>query len=256
MRTCFMEMLYAAGFRRSKAACAATVEVERMSTPRPLIGLLHTAQIHVDTFDRLLSQHAARIELEHTVRPDWLERARSEGLSQGLHAEVAGHLEAASAHAAVVVCTCSTLGPIADDVAATGASVFRIDRPMMEAAARRSGTCLVAVCLESTIDPTTRLLEAAYRDAGREPNYEITPCFGAWSHFEAGDLDAFAASIADSIRPRLSAPGHGVGAVVLAQASMARAQPLLADAGVPILSSPELAATEALNRALLSERPR
>lgn len=226
-----------------------------MSTPRPRIAFLHTAKIHVETFDQILSEHAGQVELQHTVRSGWLERAQREGLSKDLRAAVSRHLEDASAGSAVVVCTCSTLGPIADEIAATGASVFRIDRPMMEAAVRYDGTCLVAVCLKSTIDPTSQLLESAYRDSGREADYEITACLDAWSHFEAGDLDAFAASIADSLRTRLGR-GDRVGCVVLAQASMARAEPLLADVDVPVLSSPALAATEALDRALGRTRTR
>ncbi|MDG2303404.1 MAG: hypothetical protein P8R42_01925 [Candidatus Binatia bacterium] len=220
-----------------------------MSTPLPRIAFLHTAKIHIETFDRLLAEHVGQVELQHTVRPDWLERAQREGLSGDLRTAVSRHLEEMSTHAAVVVCTCSTLGPIADEIAAAGAPVFRIDRPMIEAAVRCDGTCVVAVCLESTIDPTSQLLEDAYREAGRKADYEITPCLDAWPHFEAGDLDAFAAAIANSLRVRLGR-GDRVGCIVLAQASMARAEPLLAEVGVPVLSSPALAATEALARSL------
>jgi len=202
----------------------------------------------VGTFERLLGAHRTEVELRHGVRSDWLQRAQAEGLSTELRAEVARHLEEATARAAVVVCTCSTLGPVADDVASAHPSVFRIDRPMMEAAARCGGTCVVALCLDSTIGPTSELFEDVCRGLRRDPHYEIASCAKAWPHFEAGDLARFAAEIAATVRSRLAALPRA-GSVVLAQASMAAAVPLLADAPVPILSSPKLAAEEALRRA-------
>ena len=219
-----------------------------MSNPLPIIELLHTAGVHVHTFDALLRPHAAEVALRHEVRPDWLARARGGGLTTDLRIEVAQHLAQAAARAATVVCTCSTLGPVADEVARTHPSVLRIDRPMMEEAARTPGTCVVAVCLASTIGPTTELLIRAHRARGRAPDYEIADCTSAWPHFEAGDAGRYAAGIARVVESRVAAL-PGASCVVLAQASMAAAEPLLERLAIPVLSSPRLAAREALARA-------
>ncbi len=213
----------------------------------PTIEFLHTAEVHVETFDELLSRRQTTVRLHHEVRTDWLDRAREGGLTSELRAEVALHLHEAARRSSVVVCTCSTLGPIADDVGEEKAAVFRIDRPMMERAARIDGPCLVAVCLESTIEPTSHLLVDAYQQVGRTPDYEIVRCLDAWRHFEAGDAAQFAGTIAAGVRGSVS---HATppGCVVLAQASMACAETALSGLGVPALSSPRMAAEEALRR--------
>ena len=55
-------------------------------------------------------------------------------------------------------------------------------------------------------------------------------------------MEGYAACIAAAVRQAL--PGPSV--IVLAQASMAGAVPLLADAGVPVLSSPRLGVAAAI----------
>lgn len=222
-----------------------------MPQTKPIIEFLHTADVHVGTFETLLEPHAADMGLRHEVRADWLARAQQEGVSAELHSEVRQHLTGAAERAAVVVCTCSTLGPIADEVAQVRPSVFRIDRPMMEAAARIGGTCLVAVCVEATIRPTTDLLAEVCWPG--EAAYEIALCADAWPYFEAGDTRRYAQTIARRVKERLA----GLSAarcVILAQGSMAVAEPLLADADLPILCSPQLAAEEAVARIRRTER--
>lgn len=214
----------------------------------PTIEFLHTADLHVTTFEDLLADRASDVRLRHVVRSDWLERARNEGLSARLHDAVSAHLRAAAERADVVVCTCSTLGPVADAIAIEDRSVFRIDRPMMEAAAREPGTCLIAICLESTIAPTTALYEEACRATAATPRHAIANCEAAWPHFEAGDAARFAATIADGVREAL-AETTDAGCVVLAQASMACAEALLSDLSLPVFSSPRMAALEAIRRA-------
>lgn len=222
-----------------------------MAAP-PTIEFLHTAEVHVATFEHLLADRASEVRLRHEVRADWLERARNEGLSRPLDDAVATHLRAAAERADVVVCTCSTLGPVADRIGDEGRAVFRIDRPMMEAAAGEPGTCVVAVCLQSTITPTTDLYERVCRTNAADSRHTIANCMSAWPHFEAGDPDRFAATIADSVRKALAGTPDA-GCVVLAQASMACAETLLSDLRVPVFSSPRMAAREAIRRACPSD---
>jgi hypothetical protein len=67
---------------------------------------------------------------------------------------------------------------------------------------------------------------------------------GAWTHFEAGDMTRYANVIADAVRPVVEAGKPDC--VVLAQASMAPAEPLLKELGLPVLSSPRLGVLKAL----------
>lgn len=66
-----------------------------------------------------------------------------------------------------------------------------------------------------------------------------------WPLFEAGERTAFEAAIAGGVRDAVR-DIPGLGAVVLAQGSMAGAAGLLADLGIPVLASPELALACAL----------
>ena len=63
-------------------------------------------------------------------------------------------------------------------------------------------------------------------------------------------MDAYARTIADTIRAELR--NGKPNCIVLAQGSMAVAEPLLSDVGLPVLSSPRLGVLRALQ--LLSER--
>lgn len=101
------------------------------------------------------------------------------------------------------------------------------------------------MCLESTRSATVALFEKACKEAGRTPAHRVVLCREAWSYFEKGDTQSFAASIAGAIRDQFAADGQP-SCIVLAQASMAVAEPLLADIGVPVYSSPKLAVAEVL----------
>jgi hypothetical protein len=218
----------------------------------PRILCLHTADIHVGTFGRLYAEMAPGVEVTHAVRADWLAEARRTGLTGSLRAGVSAFLyEGASQHDAVL-CTCSTLGPIADAAQAVAPHIIRIDAPLMQKAATHTGTVLVAFCLESTRAPTLALLEATYARLGKPPRFEMVLSAEAWPFFEREDMEGFARSIAASVRKTATAIPD-LACIVLAQASMAVAEPLLADLAVPVYSSPRLA-VEATLRVIKSRR--
>ncbi len=201
---------------------------------------LHTADVHVETFGRLYASAAPDAVVTHVVRADWLDAARRDGLTDPLQADVAAFLVDSARANDAVLCTCSTLGPIAETAQTAMPNIVRIDRPVMDRAAAYDGVVLVAFCLESTRAATIAALEAAFARIGKGPRFDIVHCAGAWSFFECGNREGFAASIASTVRRELAA-AVAPAAVVLAQASMAVAEARLADCGVPVLSSPRLA---------------
>lgn len=72
--------------------------------------------------------------------------------------------------------------------------------------------------------------------------------------FKAGDNDAYASAINDAVRSKL-AEVSGVDSIVLAQASMRVAKAALADTGIPVHSSPVLAAQRCLGVVRTSPQP-
>jgi len=206
------------------------------------LTLLHTAQVHPDTFDALRDDTAPDAELNHLVRPDWLARAQG-GIDAALEDEIA---QAIAAARGPVLCTCTTLGPTA---AAHGA--IRIDQPMMTRAAdiatATGGAILMVYCLDSTLVPSVALLDAALEATGKPAKVHTLSLGQFWPLFEAGQSGAFAAVIAAGIRDAVPDVPN-LACVVLAQASMAGAAPLLSELDVPTLASPELALRAALGR--------
>lgn len=206
------------------------------------ITFLHTSPAHVATFDALLKDVAPQLTASHLVREDLLVRAQRDGLDDAaLIAGVRAALQSAAAHTRAVVCTCSTLGGLAE---ATRASVpiTRIDRAMADQAVQRGAPVLMVAAVQSTLQPTEQLLQSSAERLGVPLVLRPLWVEGAWPLFEAGQHEAYLAAIATAVRQH-ARPGD---TVVLAQASMAGAAGLLADTGLVVLSSPRLGVMEAL----------
>lgn len=203
------------------------------------IALLHTADIHVATFDRIFKDIGVDVQCDHHVDASLLDVARHAGL-EAARADVLARLDALG-DADAVLCTCSTLGPLVDEAAKSAAHIIRIDRPLMEKACADSATVLVALCLDSTRDASLDLLQDCAKTAGKHVNARVVVCADAWAFLEAGDMGAYAASIARSVKTRI-ATEPDIACIILAQASMQVAEAELADTGLAVFSAPVLAA--------------
>ncbi|UYV37037.1 hypothetical protein N4R57_19040 [Rhodobacteraceae bacterium D3-12] len=195
------------------------------------LTLLHTSPAHCPTFTALRDRIAPGAELTQVVREDFLARAQA-GIDAALEAEITQTIQAVDGP---VLCTCTTIGDVARK-----AGAVRIDQPMMQQAARAGGPILMVYCLQSTWEPSLALLEEALEQQGTPQ--KVHPLFlgDYWPLFDAGEGEAFAAVLAAAIREAVKTMPD-LACVVLAQASMAGAAPLLADLSVPVLASPELA---------------
>lgn len=192
------------------------------------LTLLHTSSAHVPVFAALRDRIAPGAALDQAVREDWLAEARAKGVTDDLAARIAALVARTPGP---VICTCTTLGPVAEAAGAT-----RIDRPMMQAAGRIGGRILMAYALESTAAPSRQLLaEQLDRDSVILP-LDLT---ALWPLFEAGEHSRFHAGIAAAVAQ--AARREGADCVVLAQVSMAGAREMLPECGAPVLSSPEIA---------------
>jgi glutamate racemase len=201
------------------------------------LAFLHTAQVHVPTFERLVRKIAPDLAVRHVVREALLADARVVGADDaGLIARVHDAMrEAASGGAKVVVCTCSTIGAIAEHTDTAGAfEALRVDRAMADRAVRAGPRVLVVAAVASTLEPTTELLLSAARTAGVAVQPKQLLVDAAWAHFESGDMTRYIETLARAIR----AEAATADVVVLAQASMAPVESALAGLGIDVLSSP------------------
>jgi hypothetical protein len=87
-----------------------------LSEPPEVVAFLHTSAVHVDTFDRLVRAAAPGLTVAHAVAEDLLTDAQRLGVDDpALIARVhAAMRNAAADGAALVVCTCSTIGSLAE----------------------------------------------------------------------------------------------------------------------------------------------
>ncbi len=197
-----------------------------------VLALLHTSPVHVPVFEALRDRHHPGTALRHLVREDLLARARNEGTGP-VADEVAGAVAAAAAGGArAVLCTCSTLGAVAEAAAArAGVPVLRVDRPMAAAAARLERVAVVAA-LAATVGPTVALIREEAARSRTDPRLRTHLVPGAWHRFASGDREGYLDAVARAVDAVRDAD-----AVLLAQASMADAAER-ARTALPVLSSP------------------
>jgi aspartate/glutamate racemase len=211
-----------------------------------MLALLHTSPVHVPVFDALRDESHPDLALRHLVDERLLTRARADG-PEAVAADVRTLVEQAVADGArAVLCTCSTIGGIAEAAAGSaGVPVLRVDRPMAAAAVAAGPRIVVLAALRSTLAPTAGLIEEEARRDGRPAEIRSVLVEDAWPHFEAGDTDTYLRLVAAAADTFTEADAD---AIVLAQASMAPAQ-ALTTTSVPVLASPRLglrAAAEAV----------
>jgi len=201
------------------------------------LTLIHTVSALADTFDELLSELAPDIPVRHVVCEELLKDALTAGeLTADIRRRTSETVLAeAGKGPGVVLCTCSTVGPGADDARPfTDIPVLRVDRPMAEQAVRLGRRIVVCATVDTTIRPTLELLDDTARRLDRE--VELIPVVfeSARAKLLEGDSDGYLRIISEGLH---GAATHA-DVIVLAQASMAPALSLCSDIEVPILTSP------------------
>ncbi|WP_082522161.1 hypothetical protein [Ramlibacter sp. Leaf400] len=220
------------------------------------LAFLHTSPVHVETFEALVKTSDPSVTVDHVVREDLLQQARELGADhpavvQLVHGAI---LDAAQAGATLVVCTCSTIGGLAERAPTPqGVEAARIDRAMADRAVSDGGPVLVVTALRSTVAPTTALLQESANRIGSDVGLEVLCVEDAWQLFEEGDRAGYLNSIASAITSRMRGAAAKPRVVVLAQASMAPVSNMLPGVGVDVLASPALGVEAAITRLRLLE---
>ena len=208
--------------------------------------LVHTVAGLVNLFDGLHAELGPEVPVRHVVEPALLTDAIEAGaLTDEIRARTCAALLEAAAGAHVVLCTCSTVGPGADDAAAeAGVPILRVDRPMAEAAIAAGARITVAATLATTIGPTVDLIADAARRGGKAVETRSVVFAEARARLVESDEEGHARIIADGLHEAASSAD----AIVLAQASMTPALARCADIAIPLLTSPRSGLEAAIAR--------
>ncbi|MET9493674.1 aspartate/glutamate racemase family protein [Streptomyces sp. NPDC006552] len=198
-----------------------------------ILALLHTSPAHIPVFDALRDAAHPGLTLRHLVREELLVRAGERGPGSVVD-DVRALLAAARRDGAdAVLCTCSSIGGVAEDLApGLGVPVLRVDRPMAARAVATGPRITVVATVHSTFAPTLALVEEEAARAGRAVEVRTVFADGAWECFLAGDRDGYLDRVAAAVDSVTDAD-----VVVLAQASMAGAADR-ARTALAVLSSP------------------
>lgn len=207
------------------------------------IGMLHTSFVFInkerallDLFDDLLPD----AELAHFVDSEVLDDVIREGHISDASVDRMRHLAQAAraADVDVIFSACSSLGPAIEAIRAeVDVPIVRVDEAMARRAVALSDRIGVLATVPSTIGPTVALIEQAAGAAGKSVEIVEQLAEGGFDTLMSGDRDGH-----DEIVVRgAEALAGRCDVIVLAQASMSRLAPELADAsGLEVLSSPRL----------------
>lgn len=204
------------------------------------LGIVHTVSALAPTFAELAGELLPGTQTTVIADELLLKRTvRDEAIDDLTRDRLHGHIAAlADFGVDAVLVTCSSVGGVVDDIARTATiPVHRVDRAMAERAVALGSKIGVLATLPTTLTPTTELVEAAAREAGRAVEVVSRLCDHAFAALDSGDRAGHDAILAHEL-DRLATE---VEVVVLAQASMARIAAARPADGTTVLSSPRLA---------------
>jgi len=200
---------------------------------------IHTAMTAIrivgDAFREILPEVDLVNILDDSITPDAVKAGR---IDQNIARRMLDHFCAAqTSGAAVILLCCSTVGETADIARALITTpIVRIDEAMAERAVAVGTRVGILATAESTLGPTSRLVQRKATEAGRQVELRTKLVGGAWEMVEKGDVQRHDQLVLEAIVQL----AKEVDVVVLAQATIARILPQVGDVGVPVLSSPRL----------------
>jgi Asp/Glu/hydantoin racemase len=206
--------------------------------------VLHTSFVFINVepvFRNLFQEMLPEATMVDFVDSDVLAAVNRDGGIRPSHVRRMCYLAQAAEQAGVdlIFSVCSSLGPTMD-VARQLVSVpiVKIDDAMTQTAVARASRIGVMATVPTTLGPTIDLIREKAAAADKIVSTQAHLCEGAFSILMSGDRERHDQMILDGARQL--APEVDV--IVLAQASMSRLAPMLAqDSGRDVLSSPRLA---------------
>jgi Asp/Glu/hydantoin racemase len=208
------------------------------------MAVLHTSFVFINVepvFKNLFSELLPDVDVIDFVDSDVLAAVNRDGGINQSHIRRMVHLAQAAEDAGVdiIFSACSSLGPSMDVARKmVKTPIIKIDDPMTQKAVSLASMIGVMATVPTTLPPTLGLLNE--QSELQHKLIETRPYLveGAWGVLMSGDRPRYEKMVADGAK--ILAPQ--VDLIVLAQASMSRLAPMLADeTGKQILSSPRLA---------------
>jgi Asp/Glu/hydantoin racemase len=190
-------------------------------------------------FQKLFAEILPDAEIVDFIDTEVLADVQKEGITDGATQRMTYLAQAAEAAGVdVIFSACSSLGPTIDTARkAVHVPIIKIDDAMARLAAAKGKKIGVLATVPSTLDPTIDQIEEKAREMGKEITVYRGLAKGAFDKLMTGareEHDEMVLAKAKELAPQ-------VDLLVLAQASMTRLAPMLAEAtGLEVLTSPQL----------------
>jgi len=206
------------------------------------LGLIHTSATLIPVFQELCKQYLPGVTTFNIVDDSIVRNIRERGeVTPAIYQRVEDYvLSAQDAGADYILVTCSSIGaPIEAAAKKANVPVLRVDQPMADMAVQTGKRIGVIATLQTTLQPTSDLVQRSAAAAGKEIELEAIVVDGAFEALMGGDAAKHDLLVGNALR-ELS---KKVDVILLAQASMARVVDTLdaADKIVPIVASPPTA---------------
>jgi Asp/Glu/hydantoin racemase len=219
------------------------------------ICFLHSVSNLYSLFNELCAKHLPEARLTHISDESLIQRALvAGGLTPAIIKRVCEHVAAAEeAGADVIQVTCSSLSPAVPTAQQlVSIPVLTVDEPVARKLVQQYRHIGVIATAVSTLEPSTRMVEAMAAQMNKAINVTPVFCAGAYDAFFRGDLTTHDEIVMGQLRQLM----NQVEVVLLAQVSMARLANQLSneDKKVPVEISPEYAVMR-LKEVLSAVRP-
>lgn len=205
------------------------------------VCFFHTGASLSGTFDELAREYIPETDYYHQVDESVIDELLAVGeLTPSITRRICTQLQLAEqAGADLVLDTCSSTSPAVDTARRlVDIPIIKIDDPMTERAVELGDTVGVVATANSTLGPSTDLVESKAERTDRPVTVESWLVDDAFAARKDGDVERHDSLVEERARD----VAGDVDVLVLAQASMSHLESDLdADLPIPVLSSPDLA---------------
>lgn len=205
-----------------------------------MIVFLHTSDIHIEKFEKLVRKYDKNVEIKHFVNSDFLTTALQTGKTDtdSFKFEVE-NIKKIDPN--LIICTCSTYGAECDN----NADINRIDLPIATLLVKEYKTIGLAFTATSTKLVSEKLLFEEANKIDKKIKITNIDCSSAWKFYESDDFENYAKSIASSVMKYQ----NQVDVIFLAQSSMEGAKDYISFFHKGVYTSPEYGVQQYLKEA-------
>lgn len=225
-----------------------------MPTQRTVVAI-HTGPVTIAPLNALAPELIPGVRLVNLVDDSLLKDTMAAGrVTPAVTRRLAQYMTIGQEMGADMILNCCSSVGEAAEVASQLLDIpmLKIDIAMAEEAVRRATRIGVAATVQTTLDPTARLIEHTADLAGTHVQVIKRLCAGAFDALLAGDTATHDAIVSRE----LVALAAEVDLIVLAQVSMGRVADGLGDAvAIPVLTSPRLGMERLAQRLAALEQP-